>query len=74
MRITNLPDIFQHKLNDLFHVFEFNCAYIYDPLILTKGDCTYHVQKLELMINKLKEKDLNIILKGIFLDKLKWNI
>ena len=30
----------------------------YYLLILTKGYCTYHIQKLELTLNKLKEKGL----------------
>ena len=40
-------------MNDLFHGFEFIRAYIDDPLILTKGDWTDHIQKLELTIDKL---------------------
>ena len=36
MGITNYPDIFQQNMNDLFHGFEFICAYIYDLLVLTK--------------------------------------
>ena len=43
---------------DLFHGFEFICACIDDILILTKGYWKDYVQKLELMINKLKEKGL----------------
>ena len=41
-------------MNDLFHGFEFICAYIDNPLVLTKLDWIYHVQKLELTLNKLK--------------------
>ena len=37
MGVANSTDIFQQKMNDLFHVFEFIRAYIYDILILTKG-------------------------------------
>ena len=59
MGVANSPDIFQQKMKTLFHVFEFICAYMDDILILTKGDCTDHVQKLELMLNKMKEKGLN---------------
>ena len=33
-------------MNDLFYEFKFIRAYIYELLILTKGDCTDHVQKL----------------------------
>ena len=30
MRVSNWPEIFQHKTNDLFQIFEFICAYIDD--------------------------------------------
>ena len=36
MGFTNYPDIFQQKMNGLFHGFKFIRAYIYDPFILTK--------------------------------------
>ena len=61
-------------MNDLIHGFEFIREYINNLLILTKGDWTNYVQKLELILNKLKEKDLNIILKSLSSEKLKWNI
>ena len=64
MGVANLIENFQHKMNDLFHVFEFIRAYIEDIFILTKRDWTYHVQKLELTLNKLMEKDLNVILRS----------
>ena len=54
--VANFQDIFQQKTNDLFHGFEFIRAYIYDLLILTKGDQKDHVQKLELKLRKLKGK------------------
>ena len=38
MGVANSPDIFQQKMNDLFHGLEFIRAYIDDLLILTKGD------------------------------------
>ena len=69
--ISNSPDIFQHKMNDLFHEFEFICAYIEELLIQTKGYRTNNVQTSELTINKLKEKDLIVILKCISLEKPK---
>ena len=58
MGVANSLDIFQKKMNDLFHGFEFICANIDDLLILTKGDWKDHIQKLELTLNKLKEKGL----------------
>ena len=41
-------------MNDLFHVFELIRVYIDELLVLTKGDWTDHVQKVELTLNKLK--------------------
>ena len=58
MGVANSPEMFQQKMNDLFHGFEFIRAYIDDLFILTKGECTDHVQKLELTLNTLKEKGL----------------
>ena len=58
MGVANSPDIFQHKINYLFQGFEFIRTYIYDLLILTKQYWTYHVQELEITINKLKESGL----------------
>ena len=53
MGVAYSPDIFQHKMNDLYYGFEFIRAYIDNLLILTKGDWIDHVQNLELMLNKL---------------------
>ena len=36
--VANSPDIFQQKMNNLFHGFGFIRAYIYELLILTKGE------------------------------------
>ena len=46
MGVANSPDIFQQKMNNLFHGFEFIRAYTDDLLILTKGDWNDHVQKM----------------------------
>ena len=53
-------------MDDLFHGFEFIRAYLDDILILTKGDLTDHMQNLELMINKLKEKGLKYNIEKYF--------
>ena len=45
-------------MNDLLHIFEFIRAYIDYLFILTKGDWTNHIQKLELTIIILKGKVL----------------
>ena len=58
MVVANSPDIFQQKMNYLFHEFEFICAYIDNLLISTKGYWTDNVQKLELTLDNLKGKGL----------------
>ena len=74
MGIDNPPDILQQNMNDLYHGFELIHAYIYDLLILTKGDWTDYVHKSESTLTKLKENELNIILKSLSSDRSKWNI
>ena len=54
---------------DLFYVFGFTRAYIYDLLILTKGERIYHIQKLELTLNKLKGKELKYNIEKSFFGK-----
>ena len=45
MGVANSPAILEHKMNNLFHVFEFISACIYNIFVLTKEDWTDHVQK-----------------------------
>ena len=55
MGVENSPDIFQQKMNNLFHGFEFIRAYTDKLLVLIKWDRIDHVHKLEFNINKQKE-------------------
>ena len=55
MGICNSPEIFQDKINVIFCGFEFIRAFIDDILIITKGDWYYHLNKLEQVLQKLKE-------------------
>ena len=61
----------QQKMHDLFYGFEFIPAYIDDLLMLTKGDWTYYVKKLELLLNKLKEKGFKFDIEKYFFRKTK---
>ena len=63
MGVAKSTDILQQNMNDLFHGFKLIYVYIYEPLILTKGDWKDYVQKIYLSLNKLKEKNFNVILK-----------
>ena len=69
MGVANSPETFQQKMNDLFHVFEFICAYIDDILIITKGDWADHINRIELTHNKLKEKGLRCNIERYFFGK-----
>ena len=40
--------------------------YLDEILVLTKGDCIDHVQMIKFPLNKLMEKDLNVIFKVFF--------
>ena len=46
-RVSNSPDIFQDKMNAIFCCFRFIGAYIDALLIITKGDWSDHLEKLE---------------------------
>ena len=61
--------ILQQKMIDLSQGFEFIRAYIYELLILTKGYWSYHVQKLELTLNKLKESGIKCDIENSFFRK-----
>ena len=70
MGVANPPDILQHNTNELFHEFGFIHTYIDEILILIKGDWTYHVYKLELIPNKLKEKGIRYNIENYFFEKI----
>ena len=58
MGICNSPEIFQEKMNKMFRGFEFIRAYIDDLLLITKGDWSDHLNKLEQFLQKLKYNEL----------------
>ena len=62
MRVCNSPDIFQDKMNEMLRGIEFIRFYINDLLEITKGDCSDHLDKLELVI------------KNLIANRLKYNI
>ena len=66
MGVCNSPDIFQEKMNEMFRGIEFIRAYIDDILIITKGDWSDHLNKLELVLTYLKENGLNCNIEGSF--------
>ena len=58
MGVSNSPDIFQEKMNKMFRGFKFIRAYIDDLLIITESDWSYHLEKLEPTLQKLKDNGI----------------
>ena len=67
MGLCNSPDIFQEKMTSLMAGLEFVRAYIDDLLCITKGDWDDHLQKLELIFQRLQEAGLKVNAKKLFL-------
>ena len=67
MGIYNSPYISNRiRIFFLFREFEFIPAYIYGLFILTRVYWPYHVQNIELTLNKLKEKVLKCNIEKLF--------
>ena len=60
MGLCNSPDIFQEKMNELFADLEVVKAYIDDLLIITKGSWQDHLDKLEIVLARLREAGLEV--------------
>ena len=54
MGLCNSPDIFQEKMNELFNGLEYVRAYIDDLLIISNGNFEDHLNKVKIVLNKLK--------------------
>ena len=66
MGLCNSPDIFQEKMNELFTGLDFARTYIDDLLCLTKGNFDDHLEKLELMFQRLSRGGLKVNAKKSF--------
>ena len=60
MGLSNSPDIFQEKMNELFSGLEYVRAYIDDLLILTTDNWDTHIQQLDVVFNRLQEAGLKV--------------
>ena len=66
MGLCNSPDIFQEKMDELFHGFKEVRAYIDDILVLTKGSWPEHITILRRVLTKMKKANLRINAKKSF--------
>ena len=60
MGLCNSPDIFQEMMNELFHGLEYVRAYIDDLLIISNSDFEDHLNKVKIVLNKLKAAGFKI--------------
>ena len=60
MGLCNSPDIFQDKMNELFNGLEYVRAYIDDLLIISNGNFEDHLNKVKIVLNKLKAAGFKI--------------
>ena len=58
MGICNSPEIFQEKMNKMFRGLKCIKAYIDDLFIISKGDWSDHLNKLEQVLQNLKDNRL----------------
>ena len=66
MGLSNLPDIFQEKMSELFEGFEDIRAYIDDLLLLTKGLFNKHCNWLDQVLAQLEQASLKVNAKKSF--------
>jgi hypothetical protein len=66
MGLSNSPDIFQEKMNELFTGLDFVRAYIDDLLIITKGSFVEHLDQLGLVLARLESAGLKVNAKKSF--------
>ena len=69
MGLCNSPDIFQEKMSELMEGLEFVRAYIDDLLCITNGDFGDHLEKLELVFQRLQKAGLKVNAKKSFFGK-----
>jgi hypothetical protein len=69
MGLCNSPDIFQEKMSELFDGLEFVRTYIDDLLCLTKGSFEDHLEKLERVLQRLRQAGLKVNGKKSFFAK-----
>ena len=74
MGLCNSPDIFQDKMNQLFNRLEYVRAYIDDLLITSNGNFEDHLNKVKIVLIKLKAAGFNINVKNCFLPEITWII
>ena len=63
MGLCNCPDIFQEKMNNLFHGLDHIRKYIDDLMITRNKSLEDHIKKLVNILNKLKSASFKVNVK-----------
>jgi Reverse transcriptase (RNA-dependent DNA polymerase) len=66
MGLCNSPDIFQEKMSTLMQDLEYVRAYIDDLLIITHGSFGEHIDKLKVVLGRLRDAGLKVNAKKSF--------
>ena len=66
MGLCNSPDIFQEKMNEFFDSLEYVRAYIHDLFNISNCRFEDHLNKVKIVLNKLKVADFKINAKKSF--------
>ena len=66
MGLCNSPDIFQEKMSELMQDLEYVRAYIDDLLIVTRGSYEDHLEKVNVVLQRLRETGLKVNAKKSF--------
>ena len=69
MGLCNSPDIFQEKISELMDGLDYVRAYIDDVLVLSSGDWTDHLRKLDHVFTRLSNAGLKVNAKKSFFGK-----
>jgi hypothetical protein len=69
MGLCNSPDIFQEKVSDLMAGLDFVRAYLDDVLCLTSGSYEDHLEKLELVLQRIHRAGLKVNARKSFFAK-----
>jgi hypothetical protein len=60
MGLCNSSDIFQEKISSLFKDQNFVTTYINDPLKISKGKWSEHLQHVDVVLQQLQDAELKV--------------
>ena len=69
MGLCNSPDIFQEKMNELLNGLEYVRAYIDDLLIISNSNFEDHLNRIKIVLKKLKAAGFKINVEKSFFSR-----